>query len=162
MMVFCYAGFECHVVFGACGFLSAQRFDPVSRGVFLMLNLELTFSFEVMFPADVFLSGHVNGGLERVRFFAPRCLCRFCCEAFYVAEANVAAHGLNSTIVLLSGHVKGGPALLPMGFAGCSWDGDSFEISGTSLADRCCFDGNFLIVQLISLVLCAPCFGCFG
>ncbi|GMG99226.1 hypothetical protein Nepgr_001066 [Nepenthes gracilis] len=35
----------------------------VSRAFFLMLNLELTFSFEVMFPADVFLSGHVNGWL---------------------------------------------------------------------------------------------------
>ncbi|GMH19880.1 hypothetical protein Nepgr_021721 [Nepenthes gracilis] len=70
-------------------------------------------------------------------FFAPRCLCRFCCEAFYVAEASVAAHGFEFTIVLLSGHVKGGPALLLMGFAGCFATQDDFEISGTSLADRC-------------------------
>ncbi|GMH19886.1 hypothetical protein Nepgr_021727 [Nepenthes gracilis] len=32
-------------------------------------------------------------GRSGLGFFAPRCLCRFCCEAFYVAEASVAAHG---------------------------------------------------------------------
>ncbi|GMH20990.1 hypothetical protein Nepgr_022832 [Nepenthes gracilis] len=99
-----------------------------------MLNLELTFSFEVMFPADVFLSGHVNGGLERVGFsLHPRCLCRFCCEAFYVAEANVAAHGLNSDYCALEWACEGRAGLATNGIIWLFADGDSFEISGTSL-----------------------------
>ncbi|GMH20968.1 hypothetical protein Nepgr_022810 [Nepenthes gracilis] len=109
----------------------------------MMLNLELTFSFEVMFPADVFLSGHVNGGLpgcfvddaecsmmplcglvswlgyccgrSGLGFAAPRCLCRFCCEAFYVAEANVAAHGFNSDYCALEWACEGRAGLATNG-----------------------------------------------
>ncbi|GMH11607.1 hypothetical protein Nepgr_013448 [Nepenthes gracilis] len=73
---------------------------------FLDAESKLTFSFEVMFPADVFLSGHVNGGLILLR-------------SLLVAEANVAAHGLNSDYCALEWACEGRAALPPMGFAGC-------------------------------------------
>ncbi|GMG99225.1 hypothetical protein Nepgr_001065 [Nepenthes gracilis] len=68
----------------------------------------------------------------------------------------------NSDYCALEWACEGRAGLATNGLRWLFADSDSFEISGTSLADRCCFDGNFLIVQLISAVLCAPCFGCFG
>ncbi|GMH00988.1 hypothetical protein Nepgr_002827 [Nepenthes gracilis] len=148
----------CRIV--VCAVVCSAVRSGVSRAFFLMLNLELTFSFEVMFPADVFLSGHVIGGLPGCFVDDAECSDDAAMWtmflAFYVAEANVAAH------CALEWACEGRAGLATNGLRWLFADSDSFEISGTSLADRCCFDGNFLIVQLISAVLCAPCFGCFG
>ncbi|GMH31949.1 hypothetical protein Nepgr_033793 [Nepenthes gracilis] len=66
-----------------------------------------------------------------------RCLCRFCCEAFYVAEASVAAHGFEFDYCALEWACEGRVGLATNGLYWLFATKDSFEISGTSLADRC-------------------------